>query len=255
MKIVTFGSIKGGVGKTSMAAMTANCLAAAGFKVLVIDMDWNNSLSFYYLDKEGAEMAREKNIAAALFDAGGNIQNYIVPTRKENIKMIPSSLGLLDLQAISDRRLKIELSSLPDDLFDVVIIDTAPTYDNIVRNAYGASDFIITPIELTQFDYNTAVCLSKKLKTETDKFNNWFLLFNGINLKGSKKQNEYVEMFRGGFSNFTPEETWMPKRESVKDVLDRDLKIRKTNPLFSAVVNLAECFIDDDAKFENLEAF
>ena len=63
MKIVTFGSIKGGVGKTSMAAMTANCLAAAGFKVLVIDMDWNNSLSFYYLDKEGAEMAREKNIA------------------------------------------------------------------------------------------------------------------------------------------------------------------------------------------------
>ena len=55
MKVVTYSSIKGGVGKSSIAAMTANCLAASGKKVLVIDMDVNNSMSFYYLDKKGAE--------------------------------------------------------------------------------------------------------------------------------------------------------------------------------------------------------
>lgn len=255
MKIVTFGSIKGGVGKTSLAAMTANCLAAAGFKVLAIDMDWNNSLSFYLLDKDGAETAKRKNIAAALSDADSSVVKYIVPTRKQNISMIPSSFGLLDLRAISERRLKCVLSTLPADMFDVVIIDTPPTYDNIVLNAYGASDYIITPVELTQFDYNAVDCLGRKMRTETDKFNNWFLLFNGIRPNGGKKQDEYIEMFRGGFSNITPKETWVPRRESVKDGLDRDLKIRKNNPLFDAVKNIAECFVDDDRALNELEAF
>ena len=52
MRVVTFSSLKGGVGKSSLTIQTANCLGAADFKVLVIDMDLNNSVSSYYLDDE-----------------------------------------------------------------------------------------------------------------------------------------------------------------------------------------------------------
>ena len=46
MKIITFGSLKGGVSKTTTALLCAYCLAKAGKKILFIDGDINNSSSW-----------------------------------------------------------------------------------------------------------------------------------------------------------------------------------------------------------------
>ncbi len=46
--VITFSSMKGGVGKSSDAILFANNLAARGYKVLFIDMDTNNSATIYY---------------------------------------------------------------------------------------------------------------------------------------------------------------------------------------------------------------
>ena len=46
MKTISFGSLKGGTGKSSLALLTARRLASAGKKVLVVDFDINNSASF-----------------------------------------------------------------------------------------------------------------------------------------------------------------------------------------------------------------
>jgi cellulose biosynthesis protein BcsQ len=46
--VIDFTSIKGGVGKSRGAILLANCLGAAGKRVLIIDRDHNNSTSFYY---------------------------------------------------------------------------------------------------------------------------------------------------------------------------------------------------------------
>ncbi len=62
--VVSFSSVKGGTGKTSLCIHVANYCAAAGYKVLVIDFDIQNSLSFYYLDEIFA--ADRKNLALAL---------------------------------------------------------------------------------------------------------------------------------------------------------------------------------------------
>ena len=291
MKVVTYSSIKGGVGKSSIAAMTANCLAASGKKVLVIDMDVNNSMSFYYLDKKGAEQAKEKNIydssicsvckskkvhsrrvegidfgvgtakekniARALGANVESLNDYTIKTRFENIDIIASSLELIDLRAVSERRLKNVMPTLKG--YDAVIIDTAPTYDNIVLNAYNASDIIITPILLTQFDYNTAEFLKKKLQSETDKYQNWWLVFNGVRGDvvngGSNKQREYIQLFESSFANIVPRSAWIPRRETIKDIIDRDAKIRKSNALYEPVCNLAECFLDDEEELNRPEVF
>ena len=52
MNVITLSSLKGGVGKSSITIQLANCLGMAGKKVLVIDMDLNNSVSSYYLTDE-----------------------------------------------------------------------------------------------------------------------------------------------------------------------------------------------------------
>ena len=90
----------------------------------------------------------------------------------------------------------------------MVIIDTQPTYDNLMLNAYTASDLIITPINLSLFDYNTAVFLRDKLATETDKGGCWHLHVNGYNKRygdaKARNQKEYLDLFRTTFNNLTP---------------------------------------------------
>ena len=45
--VITYSSMKGGVGKTTNAILTATNLAARGFKVLFFDLDTNNSGTMY----------------------------------------------------------------------------------------------------------------------------------------------------------------------------------------------------------------
>ena len=64
MKTICFSSIKGGTGKSSLCILTANYAASAGYRILVADLDLQNSASSYYLDSP--DEADRKNIADAL---------------------------------------------------------------------------------------------------------------------------------------------------------------------------------------------
>lgn len=211
MNVITLSSLKGGVGKSSITIQLANCLGMAGKKVLVIDMDLNNSVSSYYLTDETKENIGSKNIADALSKNGNKLADFTVPTQRRNVDLIASSLYLIDFfwgGGVSERRLSQLLPTLQDN-YDFVIVDTQPTYDNLVLNAYYAADWIITPINLSLFDYNTALFLRDKIATETDKIDNWFLQINGYNHNFSDaktgKQKEYLSVFRSNFENLTPE--------------------------------------------------
>ena len=87
-----------------------------------------------------------------------------------------------------------------ENAYDIVIIDTAPTYDNIVLNAVNASDYVITPINYSQFDFNSSIFLGQKLRMETEHFDKWFLFFNGHESRydGNPEslQNQYKELFK-----------------------------------------------------------
>lgn len=266
MKVVTFSSLKGGVGKSSLSILTANRLGAAGYRVLVIDMDLNNSVTNYYINKETKEgIKSEKNIAKALLASDNYLADYIVLTDRRGVDLCASSLYLIDLRGMSERRLSQILPSI-EDQYDVVIIDTQPTYDNLVLSAYHASDFIINPINFSQFDFNTASFMYDKLRLETDKIDNWHLSVNGYNHRFEKSttgtQKEYEELFRSKFENLTPRETWFPWTSALRKTIDRNMFLSQSQgkdcvvhiPLFNAVSALAECFIDAET-LTNVEAF
>ena len=98
MNVITLSSLKGGVGKSSITIQLANCLGMAGKKVLVIDMDLNNSVSSYYLTDETKENIGSKNIADALSKNGNKLADFTVPTQRRNVDLIASSLYLIDLR-------------------------------------------------------------------------------------------------------------------------------------------------------------
>ena len=102
MKTICFSSIKGGTGKSSLCILTANFAAAAGYRVLVADLDLQNSATSYYLD--APEPAERQNIAAALHTE--RLAENIVPTCREGVELLASSLDLVKLRAIGERTLE-----------------------------------------------------------------------------------------------------------------------------------------------------
>ena len=171
--VISFSSIKGGTGKTSICIHVANYCAAAGYRVLVIDFDVQNSLSFYYLDE--LSVTERKNLALALNtkDLVGNI----VPSNCFGIDILASSFSLINLRTIGANTLRRMIAEAKPG-YDFIFIDCAPTYDNLVQNAIGASDLIFTPVRLSQFDFKGALFYRDQITQDTDRIGAWRIIFN-----------------------------------------------------------------------------
>ena len=90
MKTIAYVSTKGGVGKSSSTILTANYLAAMGKNVLVIDTDYSNSTTLYYLESKASLLG--KGFSAAI--KSGNLTENIVSSRNEQIDIIPSNTDI-----------------------------------------------------------------------------------------------------------------------------------------------------------------
>ena len=256
--VVSFISSKGGVGKTNIVILIAKCLAAAGLRVLLIDSDLNNSLSYHFLDEEMMKKTERINIAAALGNETNNLCDYAVPTSTPQIDLIASTPYLADLRTLEQKRLKRMLPSLYGK-YDILIIDCHPTYDNIVLNAVNAADFNITPVLKDGFSYNAAVFLSKVLPRDAADLKNWFVLINGYDKRfeeaKSGRQIDFIEHYRKTELPLTPVETWLPWTVQIRLLVDYHKKLTGTkgipgvvyNPdLYKAVSELAGCFFDEE---------
>ena len=83
--IITYSSMKGGVGKTTNAILTATNLAARGYKVLFFDPDTNNSGTMYFT--QGIEEINDTIETQNVFDSfsHNDIKRCSIPSRIKNI--------------------------------------------------------------------------------------------------------------------------------------------------------------------------
>lgn len=201
MKTIAFSSLKGGTGKTSICILTGNLLAKSGYRILMIDFDIQNSLSFYYIND--FDIVDNKNLALALQTKDLH-KNIVDSNYSENLKIIPSSYGLIDLRAINEKTLSRIMSQLEID-FDFCLCDCPPTLDNIVLNAFHASDLIISPCRLTKFDFKGLIFLKEKIDIEVDGLYKWKILINFFRAPRSNNDdnltNQYLKLFNDTFSN------------------------------------------------------
>lgn len=240
MKTVSFSSIKGGTGKSSLTILSANYLAAAGYHVLVADFDIQNSITAYYLDSPDA--ADRKNIATALHTE--NVLENIIQSNRTGIDLIASSFDLIKLRSIPEHTFErmLKNTQLP---YDFLIMDTPPTYDNIVLNAVNGSDCIICPVQFTQFDFKGALFYQAQINRETDKLPLWHILFNFYRPSRSDNpdalRNQYESLFRDSFSDAILPLT-IPETTSIRRAIDTGEKITESAAkvaIHDAVASLA----------------
>ncbi|WP_417329753.1 ParA family protein [Halomonas cupida] len=138
---------KGGVGKTTSTANLGGLLADAGFRVLLIDLDSQPTLSSYYELSQPAPGGVYELLATDLVDLDQIISKTAIP----NLDIVVSNdyrnqLQQLLLNAPNGRFRLIGLLDRFSDRYDAILIDTQGARSILLEMAVLAADHLVSPI-------------------------------------------------------------------------------------------------------------
>ncbi|HWE82836.1 MAG TPA: ParA family protein [Gaiellaceae bacterium] len=143
-RIYAFANQKGGVGKTTTTVNLAACLAEAGERSLVIDLDPQANAT------SGLGMRANGTSSYDLLD-GAAIEELAKPTAFPNLFLIPSKPELAGAAVELSRRadgegfLASSLAGAGD--FSFVLLDCPPSLGPLTVNALAAADRVIVPVQ------------------------------------------------------------------------------------------------------------
>lgn len=140
--IISVSVQKGGVGKTTTAAILSQAAAYKGARVLAIDIDPQANFSLAM----GAQISAGTGNSYNMFT--GNPAADQIQRTAQGVEMIPAGRGLATLTTGkgSARRLQEALDPIRG-VFDVIIIDTPTMGGELQYNAMLAADLLLIPLE------------------------------------------------------------------------------------------------------------
>jgi chromosome partitioning protein len=147
-RIVALVNQSGGVGKTTLVANVGYLLAEKGYRVLLIDMDSQASLTKYFdLDP--------KQLDSTVFDAIN--QGIPLPIHRSihNLDLAPANRNLVTidakLAAVNEREFRLHktLASLRDD-YEFMLIDCPPNLGLLSLMSLIAANHVLIPIKTNE---------------------------------------------------------------------------------------------------------
>jgi chromosome partitioning protein len=144
-RIYALANQKGGVGKTTTAINLAACLAEAGQRALVVDLDPQANAT-------SGLGARANGVSSYDLLDGAPLAELARPTRFPNLALVPAKPDLagavveLARRDDADRYLADALAGATGD-WDFVFLDCPPSLGPLTVNALAAADRVLVPVQ------------------------------------------------------------------------------------------------------------
>jgi len=143
--ILALANQKGGVGKTTTAVNVAACLAEAGAKTLVVDLDPQANAT------SGLGEHANGTSSYDLLD-GAPLEEIVHTTRFENLDVVPSRPELagaaVELSAHGDgESFLADALERARDTYSYVFVDCPPSLGPLTVNALAAADRVLVPVQ------------------------------------------------------------------------------------------------------------
>jgi chromosome partitioning protein len=219
-KILAIANQKGGVGKTTTAINLATALAAAGKRVLLIDLDPQGNASTGF----GLTADQRQIGTYELLEGSANLVAAMIPTMVPGLMIVPANvelsgaeIELVDLEHRESRLARALAASENETRADYVLIDCPPSLTLLTLNALVAADQVLVPLQCEFFALEGLAHLVRTVERIRGRFNQRLQL-EGVVLTMYDKRNNLCEQVEADVRAVFGEQVY-------KTVIPRNIKV------------------------------
>jgi chromosome partitioning protein len=171
-RIITLCNQKGGVGKTTTTINLGAAFAEYGRRVLAIDFDPQGALTAGL----GVQSHDQATIYDLMIGAVKDAHDVIVPTRVDNLDVMPANIDLSAAEVhlvneVAREQILARILRQVSDEYDVVLIDCQPSLGLLTVNALTAAHGVLIPLECEFFALRGVALLVETIEKVRDRLN------------------------------------------------------------------------------------
>ena len=181
-RVFAIANQKGGVGKTTTSINLAACLAEAGRRTLVIDLDpQSNTTTGLGVDSHKVGLSMYE----LLVDENVKVSDVVKAEIRPNLSLLPAKVDLyaadIELVYLDQReyRMRRALESVKPN-YDFILIDCPPSLGLLTVNALTAADGVILPLQCEYFALEGMQQLLNTIRLVRDRLNPKISLFGVV---------------------------------------------------------------------------
>jgi len=182
-RVIAVANQKGGVGKTDLTVNLSCQIAAAGKRVLLIDMDPQANATDYLVSPQ---TPIEKSTADLLIDDSVSLEDILIKECRENLDVAPADgeLSACQIRLANDINMQFKLKKKLKEMkenreYDYVFVDTPPSLGILTVNTLTAATEVLIPVQTQYFAMDGVVQLLETVRKVKEDIN------PGLNVMGA----------------------------------------------------------------------